>query len=217
VPLGRIQTKIIRELVELKILPPSTADAIINSESDLSGDAIEKLLLEDHKVSEETLLIARARAFDLHPFNARNFVIDEFTFELLDKDFCYEHKVLPIGVVGAFFVVALNSPFKLQLTNLISQKVRMRVLVLLALESVLDQKLAEPEQNPASIGFSDVVERLGLEFNVDDSALDDDDGVSEESAPIIQLANRIIEDAYYSGGATSTSNPLNLRPVYVCG
>ena len=207
-PLGRIQTKIIRELVELKALAPSTADAIINSEKDLSGDAIEKLLLEEHRISEETLLIARAKAFDLHPFNARNFVIDEFIFEKLDRDFCFENKVLPIGIVGEYFVVALNSPFKLQLTNQIALKTRMRVMVLLALESVLDQKLTEPDKVPTSIGFSDVVEKLGMEFEIEESSFFDDDEGAEESAPIIQLANRIIEDAYYSGGSDIHIEPF---------
>ncbi|MEQ9823584.1 MAG: GspE/PulE family protein [Puniceicoccaceae bacterium] len=207
-PLGRIQTKIIRELVDLNVLAPNVADSIINSENDLSGDAIEKLLLEEHRVTDETLLIARARAFDLHPFNARNFVIDEFTFEKLDRDFCFENKVLPVGVVGEYFVVALNSPFKLQLTNQIAQKTRMRVVVLLALEGVLDHILSEPEQNPASIGFSDVVEKLGMEFQIEDSVFEEDDEGSEESAPIIQLANRIIEDAYYSGGSDIHNEPF---------
>jgi len=208
VPLGRIQSKIIRELVTLKALAPAVADSIINSEKDLSGDAIEKLLLEEHRISDETLLIARALAFDLHPFNARNFVIDEFTFEKLDRDFCFENKVLPIGIVGDYFVVALNSPFKLQLTNQIAQKTRMKVQVLLALESVLDQKLTEPDKAPVPMGFSDVVEKLGMEFGLDEaSGIDDDEG-AEESAPIIQLANRIIEDAYYSGGSDVHIEPF---------
>ena len=209
-PLGRIQSKIIRELVDLNALAPTTADGIINSETDLSGEAIEKLLLEEHKIGDETLLIARARAFDLHPFNANNFVIDEFTFEQLDRDFCFENKVMPVGVVGDYFVVALNSPFKLQLTNQISQKTRMKVLVLLALESVLDQKLSNPDVSPTSIGFSDVVEKLGMDFEIEDSSFSEDDDNAEESAPIIQLANRIIEDAYYSGGSDIHIEPFEV-------
>jgi type IV pilus assembly protein PilB len=201
VPLGRIQSKIIRELVKLKALQHEVAEGIVNSENDLSGEAIEKLLVEEHRITEESLLIARARAFELQPFNAKNFEIDEFTFEKLDKDFCFEHKVLPLGTVGNFLLVALNSPFKLQLTNQIQQKTRMRVMVLLALESVLDEKLRDPDSNPAPIGFGDVVEKLGMEFDVEDSSLDEEDESGEESAPVIQLTNRIIEDAYYSGAS----------------
>ena len=210
-PLGRIQTKIIRELETLKALAPEIADQIINSEQDLSGDAIEKLLLEDHNITDETLLIARARAFDLHPFNAKNFNVDDHTFEKLDRDFCFEHKVLPVGVVGGYFVVALNSPFKLQLTNQIAQKTRMRVMVLLALEEVLNQKLTDTDKTPTSIGFSDVVEKLGMEYDLDEATLENESEGAEESAPIIQLANRIIEDAYYSGGSDIHIEPFEIE------
>lgn len=199
--LGRIQSKIIRELVALNALGKQVAGDILNSEKDLSGEAIEKLLMEEHGVGDELLLVARSRAFDLHPFNARNFEVNEFTFEKLDKDFCFEHKVLPIGIVGDYFIVALDSPFKLQLTNQIQKKTRMRVMVLLALESVLNEKLVDPDKQPTAIGFSDVVEKLGMEFDFENQELDDSDSSSEESAPIIQLANRIIEDAYYSGAS----------------
>ena len=200
-PLGRIQSKIIRELVKLNALTTEVADSIVHSENDLSGEAIEKLLMEEYQIGEEVLLIARARAFDLHPFNARDFTLDEFTFEKLDKDFCSEHKVLPIGTVGDFFVVALDSPFRLQLTNQIQQKTRMRVSVLLALEKVLNDKLQASDSTPAPVGFGDVVEKLGMEFDFEDATLDEGDSAGEESAPIIQLANRIIEDAYYSGAS----------------
>jgi type IV pilus assembly protein PilB len=200
VALGRIQSRIIQELVKLGALSDEVASSIVNSDKDYSGEAIEKFLSEEHKVGAEMLLIARARAFDLHPFNAKNFVVNEFTFEKLDKDFCGEHKVLPIGVVGDYFVVALDSPFKLQLTNLIQQKTRMNVVVLLALDSVLDEKLKDPETVQIPVGFTDVVEQLGLDVDIEDKALEEDGG-GEESAPVIQLTNRVIEDAYYSGAS----------------
>ena len=200
-PLGRIQTRIINELVTLKALNQAAANEILNSEADLSGEAIETLLMEDHRIGEDELLVARSHAFDLHPINAKDIVINEFTFEKLDKDFCFQNKVLPIGTVGDYFIVALDSPFKLQLTNQIQQKTKMKVMVMLALESVLTSKLKDPDEAPAPIGFGDVVEKRGMEYDLDEEGLDSDDIENEESAPIIQLTNRIIEDAYYSGAS----------------
>lgn len=208
VALGRIQSRIIRELVTLKALGTEAATEILGLDQELTGEAIEKLLMEEHNVSENTLLIARARAFDLHPFNAKAYVPNEQTFEYLDKDFCSEHKVLPIGIVGNHLVVALDSPFKMQLTNTIQQKTRMKVVVLLSLEKDLADKLRSPEEAMMPIGFGDVVERLGMGLDIDESAIDEDGGASEESAPIIELANRIIEDAYFSGASDIHVEPF---------
>jgi type IV pilus assembly protein PilB len=201
VALGRNQSRIIQELVGLRVLQEDAANAIIQSDKDFSGESLEKLLIEEYSVSADVLLIARAKAFNLNPFNARSYEVNEFTFERLDRDFCHEQRVLPIGVVGEYYVVALDSPFKLQLTNLIQQKTRMKVHVLLALESVLDEKLKNPDQGPVALGFGDVVEKLGLDIELDDQVFEEGGEIGEESAPVIQLTNRIIEEAYYAGGS----------------
>jgi type IV pilus assembly protein PilB len=44
------------------------------------------------------------------------------------------------------------------------------------------------------------VDALGMEYNAEED-IEDDQLADEDSAPIIQLANRIIEDAYFSGGS----------------
>lgn len=50
--------------------------------------------------------------------------------------------------------------------------------------------------------FDDVVEAMGVDFSEDDLDREDDDEMDgEDSAPIIQLGNRIIEDAYYLGAS----------------
>ena len=53
---------------------------------------------------------------------------------------------------------------------------------------------------PLCAGFDDVVMQIGAEYGEGavEGELKEDD-VNEESGPIIQLANRIIEDAYFSG------------------
>jgi type IV pilus assembly protein PilB len=46
-----------------------------------------------------------------------------------------------------------------------------------------------------------VVDQLGAQFDEDEVELKDEDLENEDSAPIIQLANRIIEDAYFAGAS----------------
>jgi len=60
----------------------------------------------------------------------------------------------------------------------------------------------------AKIGFGDVVEALGMEFDIDREEIEESDLESEESAPVILLSNRIVEDAYFSGGSDIHIEPF---------
>jgi type IV pilus assembly protein PilB len=74
------------------------------------------------------------------------------------------------------------------------------VVRLLGRKKDIKDKFAKGAEKAA--GFDDVVLQIGAEYG--EGAMEGDgelreDDVSEESGPIIQLANRIIEDAYFSG------------------
>jgi type IV pilus assembly protein PilB len=198
--LARIQAAVVNGLRTLHKLTEEQAAVLLNSNEDMSGDGLGKLLLTEYKVSDFALLTARSRAFGLSPFHVRGFQVDELTFQKLDRDFCREHKVLPIGHAGPYVIVALANPFNLQVTQKIAEITKQKVSLLLAAESELMELLEEKKEQQTSQGFGDVVEALGMsgleEVEIGDGALED-----EESAPIVTLANRIIEDAFFSGGS----------------
>jgi type IV pilus assembly protein PilB len=205
--LARIQAAIVNHLKDLAKLSDEQAAALISSNEDLSGENLGKLLQAEYKVSDFALLAAQSRAFGLSPFNARGFQVDELTFQQLDRDFCRENRVLPIGTAGHYLIVAFANPFNLQVAQKIHARTRQKVSLLLTLEADLNELLEEKKDQPASQGFGDVVEALGmeeaLEGDIPEGALED-----EESAPIILLANRIIEEAYYSGGSDIHIEPF---------
>ncbi|MFA5257406.1 MAG: GspE/PulE family protein [Opitutales bacterium] len=206
--LARIQRSIVSNLQAMGRLDEELARRIIDAPGDMSGEAVESLLSKEYGITEFQILIAKAKACDLVPFNARSFVVGEKTFEKLDREFCMEHKVLPVGVVGERLVIAVSNPFNLAVANLAQDEAHMKVALLLALESEIDEKIKDNKQErPRSEGFGDVVEALGEEFG-DEVRKMEDDNLEEESAPIIKLANRIIEDAYYSGGSDIHIEPF---------
>lgn len=198
-PLARIQSAIIGELRLMSRLNDAQVDTLSHNPAELTGEALEELLLRDYKISSFALLMAKARAFQLKPFHAANFVVNDRAFEKLDKEFCQKNKVLPIGEVADHFVVALGSPFNLRLVGTIQEKVRLKVSVVLAQESMIELALKD-KQETTSVGFKDVVEAFAPDTDMGDEGLTEDD-LQEESAPIVVLANRIIEDAYYSGAS----------------
>jgi type IV pilus assembly protein PilB len=100
----------------------------------------------------------------------------------------------------------VSNPFDLRVTAKVQELSGMRVSVLLGLEGDIEQALADKDDQHQAVGFGDVVEALGMDFE-DDEDLEEDLS-DEESAPIIKLANRIIEEAYFSGGSDIHIEPF---------
>lgn len=197
--LGRFQSKIVDTLVDFSWLGEDQATEIKESNKDYNGEELDAALIRDYRVQEFQLLLAKSKTFGIPPFRAKHFKLTEFTFEKLDVDYCKENKILPVGNVGPYMLIALSNPFELSIATKIHQKTGRKVMRLLALESDIMNHLKEKQEKPA-IEFTDVVEKIGIEFDSEE-AIDDKELSDEESAPIIQLANRIIEDAYFSGGS----------------
>jgi type IV pilus assembly protein PilB len=197
-PLGKIQLQIVAKLVEMGRLDLEQRSALAARSDDLSGDALDKLLQEEFKVSAFQCLVAKARALNLSPYNVAHYRISPQTFERIPQDFCQEHLVLPVGQVGEMLLVAFANPFEVSLPTKIQEMTGKVVVRLLGRDKDIRDKFNKGQDKAA--GFDDVVMQIGAEYGeagVDGDIKEDD--VSEESGPIIQLANRIIEDAYFSG------------------
>ena len=196
-PLGKIQLQIVSRLVEMGRLDAEQRTALAGRPDDLSGDALDKLLQEEFKVTAFQCLVAKARALNLSPFNVAHYRVSPQTFERIPQEFCQENLVLPVGQVGDMLLVAFANPFEVTLPTKIQEMTGRTVVRLLAREKDIKDKFTKGQDR--SSGFDDVVMQIGAEYGGEGEGELKDDDVSEESGPIIQLANRIIEDAYFSG------------------
>ncbi|MDQ8202112.1 GspE/PulE family protein [Pelagicoccus sp. SDUM812003] len=198
--LGRLQCGIVDHLRELNYLGEDQAAEIKAKEEELNGSAFDDLLLVDYRISSHQLNIAKAKTYGVSPINVKRVNIDVGTWELLDQDFCATHQVLPVSCVGKYIVVALANPFELTLTTRISEISKKQVVALLAPQADLAEVLKQdPKREDTQ--FEDVVEAVGMEYDEGEIEEGEEGLESEESAPIIQLGNRIIEDAYFAGAS----------------
>ena len=110
-----------------------------------------------------------------------------------------ENLVIPVGQVGDLLLVVFANPFEVTVPAKIHEMTGLRVVRMLGREKDLREKFSQGANNQ-STGFDDVVQQIGAEYG---SVLQviEDDLVNEESGPIIQLANRVIEDAYFAGAS----------------
>jgi type IV pilus assembly protein PilB len=182
-------------------LTPDQRDSIVARPQELNGDALDRLLQEDFKVTAFQCLVAKGRALGLAPFNVAHYKVVNATFERIPQDFCKENLVLPVGQVGDLLLVAFANPFEVSLPAKIQEMTGKRVVRLLAREKDIKDKFNKG--NDQSSGFDDVVQQIGAEYGTpaDESDVISDTDVTEESGTIIQLGNRIIEDAYFAAAS----------------
>ena len=197
-PLGKIQIQIIQQLEAQGRLGAEQVQAILSRPDEISGDDLDRLLTENYGVSSTHLFVAKARAYHLAPFFAARFRTTPSAYERVPQAFCQENLCLPVGYAGDILLIAVANPFDTAVAQKIHDMTGKRVVRLLAREKDIRDKFATEQARPA--GFDDVVGAIGKEYGTDAEETADID-VTEESAPIVQLSNRIVEDAYYLGAS----------------
>ena len=194
--LGKVQQQIIAKLEEMDRLSSEQEEAILATPGDLTGEALDKLLQDEYKITDFQLLVAKARAHGLAPYNVQRYQIGPTTFERIPHDFCQQNLVLPVGQVGNFLLVVFANPFEVAVATKIQEMTGKKVVRLLGRDREIRDKFSKTQQ--IEVQFTDVVEKIGIEFGAAED-LKEEDLASEESGPIIELANRIVEDAYFAG------------------
>ncbi len=197
-PLGRTQTQIIDKLEEMGKLTAEQKATLLGRPDEPTGDQLDQILQADHHITMFQLLLAKCRALGLAPYNVARYRVHTATFEKIDLEFCQKNMILPVGQVGDFLLVAFANPFDTTVASKIQDKTGQRVVRLLGREADIREKLKK-DQVHDEVQFSDVVDQLGAQFDEEETEIKDEDLENEESAPIIQLSNRIIEDAYFAG------------------
>ncbi|WP_221030966.1 GspE/PulE family protein [Actomonas aquatica] len=193
--LGKIQTQIINALDDAGRLTDEHRAAIAAIEEEMTGEQLDAMLLEDFKITPFQLQVAKSRAFNLPPFNVAHYRVHPGTFERLPLEFCQENVVMPVGEVGELFLLVVANPFDVTIISKVQEMTGLTVMRMLGREADIREKFKKNENEPSD--FADVVSAIGMEFGSEGEG--DEDLTDEESGPIIDLANRIIEDAYFAG------------------
>jgi type IV pilus assembly protein PilB len=196
-PLAKFQLQIVAKLADMGRLTEEQVVALSAHPEDLSVEALSRVLQDEYRITPWQCLVAKARAVGLAPYNLAHYRFSARIFERLEQPFCEENGVLPLGEVGSLLLVAIHNPFDTALPARIQEITGRKVIRLLVHERDLRDRLAKLSQR--ATGFDEVVEQIGVEFGSRDA--DDGHEVTEESGPIIQLANRMIEDAFFSGAS----------------
>src|SRR5688572_2876284 len=127
-PLGKVQTQIVAKLVEMNRLSPEQRDKIAAVPGEPTGEALDKMLQDEHGITPFQLLVAKGRALGLAPFNVARYRVSTTTFEQIPQDFCQQNLVLPVGQVGDFLLVAFANPFEVAVPTKIQEMTGKKVI-----------------------------------------------------------------------------------------
>ncbi len=210
--LGRIQTTVVNHLKTMGLLSDEQHQEVMASPTDLSGEALDRLLYDQFGLTQFKVLVAKAKAAGLPPVNVARCKHQEEIFEKIPREFCQEHRLFPVSMVDGFISVAFSNPFALNVSSRIEEMCEMKVVGLLALEKDILAKL-KGEEPQEKVEFHDVVDAIGMEFADAGGGMKEEDLEDEESKPIIQLANRVIEDAFKSGASDIHVEPWEKEVV----
>lgn len=196
-PLGKIQTQIVEQLEAMGRLTNEQHTAIAAIPEEPTGDILDKLLREEYGVAPFALLVAKGRVLGFAPCNVSRCRATPATYEKLPQEFCEQHQVFPVGEIGELMLVAFANPFDESVPAKILEVSGRKIIKLLAPAADIREKFAKSQPTQGE-GFGDVVDQLGAQFGAIVEA-SDEDLTDEESGPIIDLSNRIIEEAYFAG------------------
>jgi type IV pilus assembly protein PilB len=126
-PLGKVQSQVVAKLEEYGRLTSEQRQALASHPDELSGEALDKLLQDSHGITPFQLLVARAQALGLAPYNVARYRIAPNTFERVPQEFCQENVLLPVGQVGEFLLVAFANPFEVTVPAKIQEMTGKRV------------------------------------------------------------------------------------------
>ena len=86
-PLGKIQTQIVSKLAAMARLTDVQVQTLVNHPEDLSGEALDKLLTEEYRITSFQIFVARAKAVNMAPFNVARWNVTPQTFERIPQEF----------------------------------------------------------------------------------------------------------------------------------
>ena len=171
---------------------------------DKGGDVIESLL-DEGVLDEESLMEVFGRSAGIPPVDLRRVTPDPLALEVVDKETCKEHFILPLSKNGDVLTVAVADPFNVILFDDLKRMTDCQVRALFAhrgmLRTALDkafdkgaaqvQEMMDEVKDSQLLAAPEEAEGEDLESEVE----------RNEDAPAVKLANLIVLKALKEGAS----------------
>jgi type IV pilus assembly protein PilB len=170
------------------------------------GTRLLKIIIDKAYVTEQDMAVSMGRVLNTPPVNLGRLGITQEISELLPRDTCFNHKVIPISRLENKLFLAMADPLNVLAIDDVRRITKMEVAPMIASEKSILEKLHNIETGKTG-SMEDIIDAAKqakidedsdsvetLKETVEDANLDQLTASTEE-APVIKLANLILVQA----------------------
>jgi len=164
-------------------------------QSDRTHGRLGETLIAMGLVDEEQVTKAMAAQFDLEYVDLDHHVVDSAALELMPDELIRRHLVLPVGRENGRLKILIHDPLDLDTMDLLRFRLNTEIECALASKSKI-KRYIDTFMDKVGASLDATVEDLqaSIDASIDVESLADKE-VDEESAPIIKLINKVIDEA----------------------
>ncbi|MBW7997540.1 MAG: GspE/PulE family protein [Candidatus Glassbacteria bacterium] len=184
---------------------------ILEEVADYSAKIIQKVHKPEIKMTDTELAYYLSRLTDHEYFKIEDdFVPDDKLMNLVGEKNLKKFLILPIKKIGTQSVeIAISNPVDFERIDNFRWATKLEVAKIVVSAEARIKKVIDGLFKSEGSDIDEVAALVGSEYGTDDvESVQLDEDVDEESTPIVQLANRIIEDAYTRGASDIHVEPF---------
>ncbi len=184
---------------------------LLEEVADYSAKIIQKVHRPEIKMTDTELAYYLSRLTDHEYFRIEDdFVPDDKLMNLVGEKNLKKFLILPIKKAGTQSVeIAISNPVDFERIDNFRWATKLEVAKIVVSAEARIRKVIDGFFQHDTSGIDEVAALVGNEYGADSiESVELDEDVDEESTPIVQLANRIIEDAYTRGASDIHIEPF---------
>src|SRR5438874_2842126 len=171
------------------------------------GTRLLKIIIDKNFVTEQDMAVSMGRVLNTPPVNLGRLIVPPEISDLLPRDICHTHKVVPVSRLENKLFLAMADPLNVLAIDDVRRITRMEVAPLIASEKSIIDKLHNLETGKTG-SMEDIILDAAKQAEVDSDAENletvketveevnlDKLTASVEEAPVIKLANLILVQA----------------------
>jgi len=205
-PIKTFGERIADALVEDGLLFRKQVDELLEQQKK-EGTRLLKIIVDKSYVTEQDMTVSIGRVLNTPPVNLHRLGIGAEVAELLPRDICQNHKVIPVSRLENKLFLAMADPLNVLAIDDVRRITRMDVAPMIASEKAILDKLHQLDTGKTGT-MEDIIQDAEKQAEVDADADNletvketveevnlDQLAASTEEAPVIKLANLILVQA----------------------
>src|SRR5688572_30155811 len=191
-------------LVEDNLLTRKQVDELMEQQK-REATRLLKILVDKAYVTEQDMAVCMGRVLNTPPVNLGRMGIQPDVAELLPRDICHTHKVLPVSRLETRLFLAMADPLNVLAIDDVRRITKMDITPMIASEKSIVEKLHHMDSGKTGT-MEDIIQDAAKKAEESDDTIEtvketieevnlDQLNASAEDAPVIKLANLILVQA----------------------